>query len=184
MKRRQLSWVIITLVLMAAIAGLIIVIRRLNQPANGSIKNSSGGTNAPKSYRTKEYLGKQISFQVDERYSLKASAQGASGLDSYIFTFSGPYRRLAVAVDNLPAGGFNEYPAVQTRTLHPDSYIKSSQSYNGQNYIIFAARDGSEVGAFGAHGSRVVSVDITMPEAQSTAASDLTNILKNLHWRS
>jgi hypothetical protein len=185
MKKRQLKWVVAGLILLAIIVVAIIIWRRFNAPAAGTINNPPVTQTQPKTYGTKNYQGKQVAFAADERYSLKVTSQGAAGLDSFVFTFSGgtTYKKLAVAVDNLPQGGLGEYPSYQTRLIHAEAYKKSTKTVSNSTYQVFSATNGTEMTAFGVRGGQVVSISITSGQSEASIAGDLDQVLASLHWQ-
>lgn len=168
------------------IVGLVLwrVIIIATKPESATIKQPTTSSSQPAGYGTKSYVGKQVSFDCDERYSLNTGSNATPGLDSFVFNFSGkPFKHLAVAVDKLPVTGLSEYPSYQTRAYHPDMYKQTQQTVQGSNYAVFSATDGSQMTAFGTRGGQVVSVALTSGAGDSSLAGELSEILITLHWR-
>jgi hypothetical protein len=166
LKRPKVLFPLITALLI--IAALVMAIRTLNSPAEGTVTTQISDTTAgqPKSqpaYRT--YSDSVVTFNYPSVYNAQAGQKNTGDLDA--IELRKTQQRTEFASIGIYQGSLDNSTGINYRVNHPDLYKKIPTSDGSQ---VFSKTDEKEYTGFLQKGSDVVTISFTSVGSHDFAA--------------
>lgn len=178
--KRKKTILIILLLIIVVLGVALLIIKMLNSPAEGIIKQTKTYDAFTKNEDRQPgtYSDKYITFKYPATYSLNESQKSGNFLDVvklYSNDHSSTQITIGIVKENL-----GDDSGINHRKGHPETYEQKSSSPNS---IVFTSnKNGSEQTGYIQHGDKVISISITTP-GQKDLSKDYQTIASSLEWK-